>query len=388
MAMRYNYFFKCVHKCMFAKYFKKRLIAYLQKADIQINGERPWDLTLHNDRFFSDVALRGSLGLGESYMRGDFDCDRIDVLFERILRTHINAVSDHSAVTYVKEILALITNRQTATHAFEVGRKHYDIGNDLFQCMLDRRMTYSCGYWKGATDLDAAQEAKLDLICKKLSLKRGQKILDIGCGWGSFAKFAAENYGASVVGITISEKQLNLAKILCQGLPIELRLQDYREINERCDHIVSVGMFEHVGYKNYPIYMQVAARCLKEEGLFLLHTIGSRTSVKSGDPWTEKYIFPNGMLPSLTQISSASEKLFVIEDVHNFGAYYDTTLLAWYENFNRSWDQLKDHYSQTFYRMWRYYLLSCAGAARARHIELWQIILSKNGVKGGYQSVR
>jgi len=233
-----------------------------------------------------------------------------------------------------------------------------------------------------------AQEAKLDLVCRKIGLEEGQRVLDIGCGWGSFAKFAAEKYGAQVVGITVSKEQVALGKELCKGLPVELRLQDYREVDETFDHIVSLGMFEHVGCKNYREYFKVAQRCLKEGGLFLLHTIGSNVSARSGEPWLTKYIFPGGMLPSMAQVARAAEGLFVIEEAHNFGADYDKTLMAWFANFDAAWLSLRARYDDRFYRMWKYYLLMCAGTFRARSNQLWQIILSPHGVAGGYRAIR
>jgi len=171
-------------------------------------------------------------------------------------------------------------------------------------------------------------------------------------------------------------------------LPIELRLQDYRDVHETFDHVISLGMFEHVGYKNYRTYMEVASRCLKDDGLFLLHTIGGNMSVTHTDPWIERYIFPNSMLPSLAQIGKAIEKIFVMEDWHNFGADYDKTLMAWFHNFNKHWDTLKGKHGDRFYRMWKFYLLASAGGFRARKNQLWQIVLSKNGVPGGYASIR
>lgn len=236
--------------------------------------------------------------------------------------------------------------------------------------------------------LDEAQEAKLDLICRKLGVKPGEKILDIGCGWSSFGKFTAEKYGAGVVGITVSREQVEFGQKLCGGLPVEVRLQDYREVDEKFDHIVSVGMIEHVGYKNYRAYMEIAHRCLKDDGLFLLHTIGGNKSVHSVDRWMNKYIFPNGMLPSIKQLGDAIEGLFVMEDWHNFSADYDKTLMAWYGNIEKNWEKLKANYDERFHRMWRYYLLSCAAAFRARNNQLWQIVLSKRGVIGGYKSIR
>jgi cyclopropane-fatty-acyl-phospholipid synthase len=254
--------------------------------------------------------------------------------------------------------------------------------------MLDKRKAYTCGYWKNARNLDEAQEAKLDLVCRKLNLKPGQKILDIGCGWGCFAKFAAEKYGVSVTGVTVSKEQINLGRKLCAGLPVEMLLQDYRDIKGIFDHIVSIGMFEAVGYKNYRSFMKLVSDHLKDNGLFLLHTIGTNVSAKTTDKWIDKYIFPNGMMPSIQQIGAAIEKIFIMEDLHNFGTYYDKTLMAWFENFDNNWSKLKPKFDERFYRMWKYYLLMCAGSFRARANQLWQIVLSKKSINDGYLSVR
>ena len=249
-------------------------------------------------------------------------------------------------------------------------------------------MVYSCGYWKDAADLDEAQEKKLDLACRKLGLNPGDRILDIGCGWGGFARYAAERYGVEVVGITVSKRQQELGMQLCKDLPVELRLQDYRDLDETFDHIVSIGMFEHVGALNHRAYMEVVHRCLKEDGLFLLHTIGDIRSEKVNDPWMGKYIFPNALIPSMAQIGASVDDLFIIEDVHNFGFYYDRTLMSWFDNFDRHWDSLKESYGERFYRMWKYYLLSSAGSFRARSSQVWQLVLSKHGVPGVYSTLR
>ena len=360
----------------------------LSLADVKINGSRPWDMQVHDKRLYNRLLTSGSMGLGESYVDGWWDCKKLDELFYRILHAELDGKFRINAGIILQSIKSRLFNLQSSKKAFEVGEKHYDIGNDLFTSMLDKRLTYTCGYWKNARNLDKAQEAKLDLVCKKLKLKPGQKVLDIGCGWGSFMKFAAEKYKVKCVGFSISREQTELGRKLCKGLPIEFRLQDYREINEKFDHIVSLGMFEHVGPKNYIKYMQVANSCLKDDGLFLLHTIGSAEIKKIADPWIEKYIFPNGYIPDMKNISESIDRLFVMEDWHNFGAYYDPTLMAWFNNFEKNWNKLKDNYNERFHRMWRYYLLSCAGAFRARKIQLWQIVLSKKGVPGGYISVR
>ena len=357
----------------------------LAGTDVSINGNRPWDPQIHDPRFYSRVLSASSLGLGESYMDGWWDCAQLDEFIARILRQDIRSRLRPNLALIADVARARLLNRQNTRRAFRIGEAHYDIGNDLYQYMLDKRLTYTCGYWKDATTLDDAQEAKLDLVCRKIGLKHGERVLDIGCGWGSFAKFAAEKYGAHVVGITVSKEQIKLGRELCQGLPIELRLQDYREVNEPFDHIVSLGMIEHVGYKNYRQFMQITNRCLKPRALFLLHTIGSNYSTHHGDPWFDKYIFPNGMLPSIEQLGKASENLFVMEDWHNIGIHYDKTLTTWFASFNQNWPKLQDKYNDTFYRMWKYYLLSMAGSFRSRSIQVRQIVFSKGGELGGYQ---
>lgn len=360
----------------------------LKEADVLIDGPRPWDIQVHNEELYARILRGGSLAFGESYMDGWWDAENLDETMTKIFNANLTKKLRLSPAAVRAYLHAVLTNQSRAAKAFEVGEKHYDIGNDLFERMLDKRMAYTCGYWKNAQSLDQAQEHKLDLICKKINIKPGQRILDIGCGWGSFAKYAAEHYGASVVGITISKEQVALARERCVGHDVEIRLQDYRDVDEQFDHIISIGMFEHVGYKNYRTYLEIVHRCLKDNGLFLLHTIGGNTSVTHTDPWIDKYIFANSMLPSIKQISNAAEKLFVIEDWHNFGTDYDKTLMAWYDNFISHWDEINDTYSERFFRMWEFYLLTCAGSFRSRKNQLWQIVMSKNGVLGGYTSIR
>ncbi len=367
---------------------KKAVESLFAEADIKINGTRPWDIKIKNDNFYKRALAKGSLGIGESYMDGLWEVDQLDEFFYKIFQAELSEKIKPSLGLLLNFAKAKIFNLQSKNRAFNIGKVHYDIGNDLYQIMLGGNLTYTCGYWENAKNLDEAQEAKLDLTCKKIGLKPGDKILDIGCGWGSFVKFAAERYGAQVVGITVSKNQVALGRELTKGLPIEIRLQDYRDVNEKFDHIVSLGMFEHVGYKNYRTYFKIAAKNLKDNGLFLLHTIGGNVSTYSNDPWINKYIFPNGMLPSIAQIGKAIEKLFVMEDWHNFGADYDKTLMAWKANVNTDWDKLKNNYDERFYRMWMFYLSVCAALFRSRSIQLWQIVLSKNGVPGGYKSIR
>lgn len=361
----------------------------LAKADIKINGTRPWDIRVHNEDVYKAVVRGGSLAFGEAYMAGDWDCDQLDEMIARLFRSHVAEEARISFKNIAAYLSTFTTRRRGAKRrAFDIGKHHYDIGNDLFERMLDKRLVYTCAYWKDATTLDEAQEAKLDLVCRKIGLKAGQHVLDIGCGWGSFAKFAAEKYGARVTGVTVSKEQVALGRDLCKGLPVEFLLQDYRDIEGTFDHIVSLGMFEHVGTKHYEEYMRVAHDHLKDDGLFLLHSIGANADNGPVDPWIDKYIFPNGALPTIAQIGAAIENKFIMEDWHNFGPYYDKTLMAWFKNFDEHWPEIAPKYGKTFYRMWKYYLLACAGSFRARNIELWQVVLSKHGVPGGYQSVR
>jgi len=367
---------------------KKLFADIVSVADIKINGNRPSDIKIHNDRFYQGLLRTGLLGAGESYMAGDWDCEAIDEMIYKLLKADLGHYAKENPLHMVHLLGAKIINYGRRSKAFQVGEHHYDTGNDLFKAMLDKRMVYSCGYWKNAKNLDEAQENKLDLICRKLGLQKGMRMLDIGGGWGGLAIFAAQRYGVSTVILTVSKEQKKLTEELAKGLPVEVRLQDYRDINEKFDRVVSVGMFEHVGTKNYRTYMKVVRRCLNDDGLSLLHTITGHESVDVANPWLSKYIFPNGCIPSIKQISEAAEGLFVIEDVHNFGADYDPTLMEWYKNFEAAWPELKKNYSETFYRMWRLYILSCAGSFRARTISLTQTVLSPKGVPGGYVAIR
>ena len=359
----------------------------LSQADIQINGSRAWDIQLHHVGFFKRVLQQGSLGLGESYMEGWWDCERLDILFCKILKAKLDQQMPGNLKDILRIASARLFNLQSRSRAWIVGKEHYDIGNDLFALMLDPHMQYSCGYWKDATTLNDAQNAKLKMICEKLQLKPGMRLLDIGCGWGGLAEYAARHYGVAVEGVTISKEQQKMAQQRCEGLDVNILLQDYRDLNKHYDRIVSVGMFEHVGPKNYDTYFSIADRCLKPDGLFLLHTIGSNKKGMSVDPWINKYIFPNGCLPAISHIAEASESRFVMEDWHNFGSDYDKTLMAWHERFNQAWPELSSRYSATFRRMFNYYLCACAGAFRARDIELWQVLFSR-GVEGGIRVYR
>ncbi|MBS1250529.1 MAG: Cyclopropane-fatty-acyl-phospholipid synthase [Chloroflexi bacterium] len=351
----------------------------LEHAEIQVNGPHPWDIQIHDSRFYDRVLREVELGLGESYMDGWWDCEALDEFINRVLQARLDTKVKGNWKIMLHMLRAKLFNLQSPVKAYEIGEHHYDLGNDLYQAMLDKRLNYTCAYWKDASTLDEAQEAKLDLVCRKISLEPGMKVLELGCGWGSFAKYAAEEYGAEVLGVTVSKEQVELGMELCQGLPVELRLQDYREVEGQYDAVISIGVMEHVGYKNYRTYMEVVDRTLKPGGIAFIHTIGRNDSAVSGNAWTEKYIFPNGMLPSIAQLGAAMEGLFVMEDWHNFGPDYGKTLLAWHANFEEAWPELKSDYDERFRRMWRYYLLSSAGGFRSRMSQLWQMVMTRLG---------
>ncbi|PKE28483.1 cyclopropane-fatty-acyl-phospholipid synthase [Rahnella sp. AA] len=354
----------------------------LSDAGVGIDGGEKYDIHVKNPKFYKRVLKRGSLALGESYMDGWWDCARLDVFFTRIIRADLQSRVPDNLKDIIRVAGARFINFQSKKGALKVGKEHYDLGNDLFCLMLDPWMQYSCGYWRNADNLFQAQQNKLKLICEKLKLEEGMTLLDIGCGWGGLASYAAEHYGVKVTGITISAEQQKMAQVRCASFDVEILLQDYREIDRQFDRIVSVGMFEHVGPKNYATYFDVVNKNLKPEGIFLLHTIGANKTEVNVDPWINKYIFPNGCLPSLAHIASASERYFVIEDVHNFGSDYDKTLMAWNERFLASWTHIEGNYSERFKRMFTYYLNSCAGAFRSRDIQLWQVVFTR-GIEGG-----
>jgi cyclopropane-fatty-acyl-phospholipid synthase len=350
-------------------------------SGIKINGDRPYDIHIHRDDLYARILKGGISAVGESYMDGWWDCEALDQLVDKVMRVKYEDYIKKNWRLILHTLRSKIINLQKISRAYEVGEKHYDIGNSFYKAMLDKRMLYTSGYWKNADNLEAAQEAKLDLVCKKINLQHGMSVLDLGCGWGSFAKYAAEKYGASVTGVTVSKEQVELGRQMCAGLPVEIKLDDYRNVTGKYDRVISIGIMEHVGHKNYRTYMTMVERTLKDDGIAFIHTIGNNITTTTTNPWIHKYIFPNGMIPSIAQIGKAMEKLFVMEDWHNFGPDYDKTLMAWYDNFERAWPEFKDQYGKRFYRMWRFYLLSCAGMFRSRRIQLWQIVMTKPGVE-------
>jgi cyclopropane-fatty-acyl-phospholipid synthase len=356
---------------------------------VLIDGPNPWDILVHHERFFRRVLAGGSLGLGEAYMDGDWHARDLDQLFDRVISAKLSDKLGMTAPIALLTLAARLQNRQSLSRAEDVATAHYDLPIDIHEATYDKRLTASCAYWNGAADLDQAQENKLELICRKIGLEPHHTVLDIGCGWGSFMGYAAEKRGTHCTGVTVSSEQVAYIKERYKGLPLAPLHLDYRLYQgPTVDRIVSVGMFEHVGAKNYRAYFEGARRYLKPDGIFLLHTIWENARHPVIDAWQNKYIFPNGDLPSLGEITSAVEGLFVVEDVHNFGTDYDSTLMAWNANFQSRRADLATKYGERFCRMWEYYLLQSAAAFRCRHIHVGQLVLSPTGLRGGYQSVR
>lgn len=359
-------------------FFESFIYREFESAGIMINGRRSSDPQFQNPQAYREIALNGSLGLGETYMRGDWTVARIDLFIEKIFRSKISR-RRYTPMILKRLMKAILWNLQSLKRSKIVCDVHYDLDNNLYKKMLDTRMTYTCGYWQNSSTLEEAQIAKLDLVCRKLDLKPGMKVLDIGCGFGSFMKYAAQHYGVECVGYSLSKEQIAYGENDCKGLPITFVFDDYRNIQGTYDRVASIGMMEAVGYKNFRTYMETIERVLKPDGIALIHTVGHNITTKITDPWVDKYIFPNGILPSITQIGQAIEGLFVMEDWHNFGPDYNRTLIAWNENFQNAWPDLKEKYSSEFKRMWEFYLLSFAGGFAARNWQLWQMVFTKKG---------
>ena len=358
-------------------------------AGIEIGGKRPWDLQVHDWRFYQRLLAEGSLAAGESYMDGWWDAEALDELCTKVHRAGVGWKVGEWEIVWLA-LKARIFNRQRRSRSSAVAQEHYNLGNDIYKAMLDGRMQYTCGYWKGATTLDQAQENKLDLICRKIQLQPGMKVLELGGGFGGLAHFMSSRYGCHVVSYNISGPQVAFGREWCRNLPVRFEEKDYREAAHEAgnfDRLVSIGLCEHIGHKNYRSFMELAHRQLSPGGLFLLHTIGGNASYTCTDAWIDKYIFPNGMVPSPTQLGEAMEGLWIVEDWHNFGPDYDKTLMAWWQNFDRAWPALRQKYGERFYRMWKYYLMGSAGGFRSRKLQLWQLVLSKGDIPS-YTPVR
>jgi cyclopropane-fatty-acyl-phospholipid synthase len=375
------------YKKIFGMNSKQLSLRILGLAGIEVNGKNAWDIQVHDDRLWNRIISQRELGLAEAYMDGWWDVESIDQFLTKLLEINVLDKVPFSISLVGHAVKSTVLNRQTKAKAAANAKHHYNIGNDLYTRMLDKEMAYSCGYWKTAKTLDQAQIAKFDLICRKLELKPGMKLLDIGCGWGGLLRYAAKNYGIIGTGISPADNQIELARAKNGKLKIEYLQMDYRDLSGKFDRIVSVGMMEHVGPKNLETFFNKCISLLAPDGMMLHHTIASNETKQVTDPFFDRYIFPGGVLPSLAQISKAVEKKVIIEDVHNFGPDYEKTLLAWHARINKRWSEIPN-YDERFRRMWNYYLLSSAAGFRARHIQLLQVVFRPMTSRGAYKAVR
>ncbi len=370
----------------------------LAVGEIEINGRNPWDLAVKNPHFYKRVLTEGVLGFAESYISGWIECERMDDLIARLLRADIKNKLKKNWGLLFHILKSRVFNLQVLSRSSQVAHVHYNLSNSFYELMLGKTMAYTAAYWKDAKTLDEAQNRKYDLICRKLYLEEGETVLELGCGWGGFAKYAAENYGCKMVSVNISSEQVNYAKEHCKGLPVSVFHSDYRDYSAynpesvSFDKAVSIGMAEHVGPKNYRSLFRVVDHQLKNDGLFLLHTIGSDVSLSTCEPFTHKYIFPNSVLPSIKQIGAATEGYFVTEDLQNFGKYYFNTLKEWYNNYKINWDTIQkldeEKFDARFDRIWSFYLLGGMGMAKSKANHLWQFVFSKKGFQELYDAVR
>lgn len=348
-------------------------------------------VTVTDNVTLARIIAQPSLGVGEAYMDGRLIIDRGNIhdlvdLASRNTGGRPGVKRPGALGRWWTRMVREHNERQSARRNVA---HHYDLSLDLYRTFLDDDLQYSCAVFErpGMT-LEEAQAAKKRRLAAKLQLSEGQRVLDIGCGWGAFMGYAAERYAARCVGVTVSTEQVAYVKRRYEGQPVEPLLMDYRDYSGEVDHVVSMGMFEHVGHRNYRAYFRKARSVLKDGGLFLLHTIVSGERSPSIEPWLDRYIFPNGVLPTVGQIGQATEDLFVIEDFENFGAYYDRTLMAWHANFMRRRGAMAAKYGERFCRMWDYYLACCAGGFRSRRISVGQFVLSPHGVPGGWRLER
>jgi len=382
---------------MAARLLRSLFESLLDGTGVQIGGGQPWDITVNRDRLYRR-ALRGSLGIGEAYIDGDWDCRALDELFRRVLSASKPKSPLIRSARALKVLQSRLTNLQTRRRSRAVAEQHYDLDHRMYALFLGPWNQYTCCFFDGTDDLEQAEVIKLEMLCDKLELRPGDRLLDIGCGWGGFAKYAAATRGCEVTGISLSTEQIRYAREYTQGLPVTIEKLDYRDLPDsglpHFDKISIVGMLEHVGYRNYGALMRVVHEMLKPDGLFLLHTIGNCERTTVVDPWMEKYIFRNSMAPSMDQLAAATEGCFVVEDWENYGHHYVPTLQAWYERFNANWEQIRAlktarAFDERFRRMWNYYLMSSKAAFELEHLYLWQLVMTRRGSgRGVYSRVR
>ncbi len=347
------------------------------RAGVSINGTKPWDIRVNDNRFYRDVLINGSLGLGESYMRQQWTTDDLEGLFYRLCSSDLEKTSRRIPSQHFSRLFDFFINRQSHARAKSNAEHHYNLGNDLFFEFLGKFKNYSCGYFENADTLDEAQAAKMHKLCQLLDLKKGDRLLDVGGGWGEFAKFAATQYDCDVTSINIAQEQINHAREHCRDTAVEIVKSDYRDMTGTYNKIAVVAMFTHVGHKNYRVFMQTMSGLLEPGGKMVMETVGGLESKTRCEPWTDKYIFPGGLIPSMEQIDHSVRGLFKRDSVHEFGHHYAVTLQHWHRNFIEAWPRLRAHYSESMRLMFEYFFLSVAGDFRAKGLLHYHIAFSK-----------
>jgi len=359
------------------KILQRPLDSILSRAGVSINGNQPWDITVIDNRFYGHVLANGSLGLGESYMRQYWSTQDLEELFYRLVSSGMEEVGNRIPGRIISRIFSRGLNRQTTHKSKKNAEHHYNLGNSLFFNFLGKYKNYSCGYYKEAETLDEAQLAKLHRLCELLELKKGDRLLDVGGGWGEFAKFAADNYGCHVTSINIAEEQIKHARQYCRDANVDIVKCDYRNMTGSFNKIAVIAMFTHVGHKNYRQFMETMSRILEPGGKMIMETVGGHRSKTRCEPWTDKYIFPGGLIPSLDQIDQSIKGLFLRDSLEEFGDDYVLTLREWHSNFKRAWPKLSEEYSNSMRLMFEYFFLSVAGDFRAKDLLHYHIEFSK-----------
>jgi len=356
------------------------ITAGLTRAGVTVNGPNPWDIRVLDNRLFRRVVGTRELGFGDSYVEGWWECDRIDELVTRILRTGIKRILPPGISGLTLAARSVITNTQGSERAGDNATAHYGQHDALLRLILGEPLVYSCADWRDATDLADAQHAKIDRLASKLQLRPGMRVLDIGCGWGATADYLSTRHGVIVVGITPVAAQATHAARHHRHSDVSFVTTDFSNFTspKPFDRIYSVGMVEHVGPKNLKPFFRHCQDLLVDDGIMFHQTIGRRTPRASTDAWIDRRIFPGGAIPSVQQLSRAWSAGWVLEDFENLGPDYDRTLMAWLGLLEGKKDQVLDQFGEEMYRTFRFYFQYCAGAFRARELQLWQLVLTKH----------
>lgn len=378
--------------------YKSHVISFLEKAGIAIGGPNDFDIHVNDDRFYEMFFKDRTVGAGEAYTEGFWDVKDLKLLAEKIF---LSGKLDHQ-YGFLNNLIYQLNKAQGKLKALFDIKKTYDHNIELYRAMLDKRLLYTCAYWNNidysVANLDLAQEQKLELVCQKLGLHqqpKGQSILDYGCGFAGFAKYAHEKYGAKVVGITISKLQYKVAKEICKGLPIEIRFQDYRDIpkGELYDHLVALGIIEHITVKNAREFILNAKSHLKNEkyqdNRFVLHGMFTNGTEHRIDPWMEKYIFPGAEIFTFKHLFDMIHGVFYCQDFHPFGPDYSLTADAWYQRLEMNYGNLlPSEQNNEFMRTFEFYLKTASASFLTQRNNLMQMVLTHGPVINGLEPVR